>query len=380
MKAFKWLGLFLVSAPLATAAAAPVPVPDGLRVREGLRLSVFADQLLNPRGMALASDGTVLVGTQNAGLVYALKDRDGDGVVDGRRIVADGLEGPTGIAVIGEDLYVADMSRVLKYRGAAQWTSTNAQIAGEVIFDGFPKGDMHLWKTLKVGPEGKLYATVGVPCNSCEVSHPLHGRLVRMNPDGSGLEILASGLRNSMGFDFDPNDASLWLSDNGRDWLGDDVPPDELNHLIQPGTDFGFPRCFGKSVPDPVFGKAGACETAQAPEWEFPAHVAALGIHFYRGTRLPAAYQRQLLVAQHGSWNRSRPQGYRLVMIRFKGGHPVAEEPLIEGWLSDSGAVSGRPVDLLELKDGSVLLSDDLGGILYRISPELSRTVSDRER
>lgn len=365
----------MVCAPLATAAA---PVPEGLRVREGLRLSVFADQLLNPRGMALGPDDTVLVGTQNAGLVYALKDRDGDGVVDGRRIVADGLEGPTGIAVIGEDLYVADMSRILKYQGAAQWTSTNAQIEGEVIFDGFPKGEMHIWKTLKVGPEGKLYAAVGVPCNSCEVSHPLHGRLVRMNPDGSGLEILASGLRNSMGFDFDPNDASLWLSDNGRDWLGDDVPPDELNHLIQPGTDFGFPRCFGKSVLDPVFGRPGACEAAQAPEWEFPAHVAALGIHFYRGTRLPAAYQGQLLVAQHGSWNRSRPQGYRLVMIRFKGGQPVAEEPLIEGWLSDSGAVSGRPVDLLEQKDGSLLLSDDLGGILYRISPEPSKTVSDR--
>ena len=189
----------------------------------------------------------------------------------------------------------------------------------------------------------------------------------RIDPDGNNFEIIAHGVRNSVGFDWHPVTKTLFFTDNGRDHLGNDIPPDELNQLSKVGQHFGYPYCHGGTIADPKFGKERECTEFTAPQWRFPAHVAPLGIRFYQGDQFPASYRNQLFVAQHGSWNRDIPDGYRIMQLHFKNGQPVSESVFAQGWLSKSGKVSGRPVDILELKDGSLLVSDDKRGVIYRI-------------
>jgi glucose/arabinose dehydrogenase len=337
-----------------------------IRLPPGFTISVFSTQVAGARSMALGDDGTVYVGSLGQGKVYALRDADKDGQAEQVSTIADELDAPNGVAWLNGDLYVAEVSRIGIIRDIGAHLASPS--VPEAIYEGYPSDRHHGWKYLRVGPDGKLYTAVGAPCNVCKPEKDPYATLTRLDPDGQHFEIIARGLRNSVGFDWHPDNRELWLTDNGRDWLGDDVPPDELNHAPQLGLNFGFPHCFGKGITDPEFGKEAACARFTAPEWEFPAHVAALGIRFYTGDQFPGRYQKQLFVAQHGSWNRTSPQGYRVAMVRFENGRPVAEEAFAEGWLRPDGKVLGRPVDVLQMPDGSFLVSDDHAGAIYRIS------------
>ena len=363
------LRITLLAALLLISSCVVAAPPDlgQLRVPPGFSISIFSSQVPGARSMSIAPDGTVYVGTLTEGKVYGLRDTDHDGTADEIVTLASGLDHPNGVAFHAGDLFIAEVSRISVIRDVgAHWQTP---VTPSRVYDGYPTDHHHGWKYLRTGPDGRLYTAVGAPCNVCENDRDIYATLTRLNPDGKGFEIIARGLRNSEGFDWHPATHELWLTDNGRDWLGDDRPPDELNHASRPGLHFGFPYCFGKDIPDPDFGSPTACATHQPPEWEFPAHVAALGMHFHTGTRFPAEYRNQLFVAQHGSWNRSTPQGYRLALIRFADGKPVSEQAFAEGWLRPDGTVTGRPVDVAELPDGALLVSDDLNGIIYRITP-----------
>jgi glucose/arabinose dehydrogenase len=316
--------------------------------------------------MALGADGTVYVGTME-GEVYALKDENRDGVAERALTVASGLNAPNGVAVLEGNLYVAEISRILRFKKIDGNLESPPQ--PEVVYDALPTEVHHGWKYLRIGPDRKLYTAVGVPCNICLPGKDIFGTVVRLDQDGKNFEIFARGVRNSVGFDWHPESRELWFTDNGRDWLGDDAPPDELNHAPRPGLHFGYPYCHGKDISDPEFGKRKSCGELIPPAWSFPAHVAPLGVRFYTGGQFPAEYRNQLFVAQHGSWNRSRPSGYRIVVVRFENGRPTGEQTFAEGWRTDNGTkATGRPVDILQMPDGALLVSDDKRGAVYRIS------------
>jgi hypothetical protein len=238
-----------------------------------------------------------------------------------------------------------------------------------VIYDQFPTSEHHGWKYLRIGPDDKLYTAVGAPCNICEPEKPIYSSLVRLNVDGSGFEPLARGIRSSVGMDWQPETNALFFTDNGRDYMGDDLPPDELNQWTTIGQYFGFPYCHGGDIPDPEFASADKmCSQFTAPVWKFKAHVATLGMRFYRGAQFPVEFKNQLFVAQHGSWNRSIPQGYQVSLVKFNLGQPVSEQVFIDGWLTKDYDVLGRPVDTLEMPDGSLLISDDKLGVIYKVT------------
>jgi len=355
----------LMFACMKSDASEPIK-PGMIRLPPGFTLSLYSDQVPGARSMTLGDDGTVYVGTLGQGKVYALRDSDRDGKADQHSTVAQGLDAPNGVAWLNGDLYIGEVSRISKIVDIRSHVDGSAAL--QVIYDQYPGDKHHGWKYLRAGPDGKLYTAVGAPCNVCKPQKDPYATLTRLDADGRHFEIYARGLRNSVGFDWHPDNHELWLTDNGRDNLGDDVPPDELNHAPDPGLNFGFPYCFGKAIADPEFGQEAACNRFTPPEWEFPAHVAALGIRFYTGSQFPADYRNQLFVAQHGSWNRTKPQGYRVALVGFKNGKPISEEAFAEGWLMDDGQVRGRPVDVLTMPDGSLLISDDLAGAIYRIS------------
>jgi glucose/arabinose dehydrogenase len=259
---------------------------------------------------------------------------------------------------------VAEVNRILRYDDVE--SNLNDLPEPVVVNDDFPSDRGHGWKFIRFGPDGKLYVPVGAPCNVCEVNDP-YGSITRMNPDGTGREIFAGGVRNTVGFDWHPETGDLWFTDNGRDQLGDDVPPDELNHAPQPDLHFGFPYCHGGTIPDPEFGDERSCAEFTPPAMPLGPHVAALGMRFYTGTMFPEEYRHQIFIAEHGSWNRSTPIGYRISLVRLENNQAVSYETFAEGWLRDDQAW-GRPVDLLLMPDGSLLVSDDFAGAIYRIS------------
>lgn len=356
-------GLLAGFAVSACAGKDPVNL-DPIKLPQGFHISVYADGLPGARSMALAEDGTVYVGSQED-KVYALPDLNHDGLADGVLTVATGLNHPNGVAVLKGDLYIAEIDRIVKLPDVGAHLSQPTK--PQLVFDGYPQDRHHGWKYLRAGPDGKLYAGVGAPCNICLSEKEVYASLTRLDPDGRHFEVFAHGIRNTVGFDWQPETGTLFFTDNGRDLLGDDRPPEELNSVDRPGQHFGYPFCHGGEIPDPEFGKLRACREFTPPVWKFPAHVAPLGLRFYRGKQFPSAFRGQLLVAQHGSWNRTVAQGYRLVLVKFSGGKPVADEVFAEGWLQADGGVSGRPVDVLELADGSLLISDDLQGVIYKI-------------
>jgi glucose/arabinose dehydrogenase len=239
--------------------------------------------------------------------------------------------------------------------------------APAVVTDRLPRDRHHGWKFLAFGPDGWLYVPVGAPCNVCEPPGPLHETIARMRADGSGLEVFARGIRNSVGFDWHPGTKTLWFTDNGRDRMGDDEPPDELNHAPRPGLHFGFPYCHGKTIADPELGRKHACSEFTPPAMELGPHVAALGMRFYTGSMFPPEYHRQIFIAEHGSWDRSVPIGYRVSLVRLEGDRAVKRDVFAEGWLQN-GRPWGRPVDVLVMPDGALLVSDDHAGAIYRIS------------
>jgi glucose/arabinose dehydrogenase len=365
MKLTKYLLALTLFAEVAQAAETDAWL-SAIKLPPGFRISLFTEQTPNARSLALGEDGTVYVGTVAEGRVYAVRDDDRDGRADRVLTVASGLNAPNGVAYLKGDLYIAEIQRIVKLKDIAAHLADPPK--PELVYDGYPSDRHHGWKYLRVGPDGRLYAPVGAPCNICLSEEPVYASLTRLDADGKNFEIFAHGIRNTVGFDWRPETGELWFTDNGRDYLGDDAPPEELNHAPKAGLHFGYPYCHAGSIADPEFGKRRSCPEFTPPAWTFPAHVAPLGIRFYHGTQFPAGYRGQLFVAQHGSWNRSQPQGYRLAMVKFQDGKPVADEVIAEGWLRPDGEVLGRPVDLLELADGSLLVSDDKRGVIYRIT------------
>ena len=356
--------LLLLAFPRATLADPKDIRLDTVKLPPGFRISVYTDAVPGARSMTMGEKGTLFVGTRDAGVVYAVVD-SGDGT-RGREVVtlAKNLNEPNGVAVKGGALYVMEISRLLRFDDIeGRLKSPPAPV---VVTDAFPKDPHHGWKFIAFGPDGLLYVPIGAPCNICRRSDP-YASITRVKADGSGFEIVARGVRNSVGFDWHPQTKELWFTDNGRDWLGDDSPPDELNRAPQKGLHFGFPYCHGGDVKDPEFGKEFPCSNFVSPALKLGAHEAALGMRFYTGTAFPADYRDQIFIAEHGSWNRKKKVGYRVALVRLKAGKPISEEAFAEGWLQGEKAW-GRPVDVLVRPDGSLLVSDDQAGAIYRIS------------
>ena len=325
----------------------------------GFSIEVYAE-VPNARSMALGDKGTVFVSNKSGRSIYAV-------VVDGDstrtiKIVGD-LNTPNGIAFHDSYLYVAENNRVTRYADIEH--NLEDVPKGEVLDIDLPSKKRHGWRYISFGPDGKLYISIGAPCNICDEDG--FGEIVRMNADGSGRETFASGIRNSVGFTWHPQTDELWFTDNGRDMLGDDLPPDELNRAPSAGLHFGYPYCHAGDIPDPRYGEGRDCNNFAAPAQKLGPHVASLGVRFYTGQMFPDKYLGQIFIAEHGSWNRSKKIGYRVALVRLEGGVPVAYEPFAEGWLQNE-SFSGRPVDLLVLGDGSMLVSDDHANKIYRIS------------
>lgn len=348
-------------------AASPehAAVLQQLRLPPGFSIDIFAAEIPNARQMAVGDNGIVYVGSRQ-GNVYAVQDKDGDGVAEQKYLIADQLNLPNGVAYKDGNLYIAEIQRISRIENIGQRLAMPPKPL--TVFDQFPSDRHHGWKYLRFGPEGKLYTAVGAPCNVCDPDKPIYGSLIRMNPDGSNIEILARGIRNTVGFDWETRTGHLFFNDNGRDHLGDDVPPDELNEWSQVGQHFGFPYCHAGTIPDPEFGAGKECYKFAAPGWRYKAHIAPLGMRFYTGKQFPDIYFRQLFVAQHGSWNRTQPQGYQVNVVKFREGQPYNEQNFITGWLTSSGQVLGRPNDIVQLRDGSLLISDDSLGVIYRVT------------
>ena len=344
------------------------PDLSAINLPTGFSIEIWSDNVPNARSMTLGDNGTVFVSTRRDGRVYAVVPR-------GRAsptvlTLAEKLKTPNGIAFHDGDLYVAENHRIIRYNDIE---SNLGEIPKpEVVIDSLPTESYHGWRYIDFGPDGMLYISIGAPCNVCDREG--FANISRMNVDGSEQEVVAHGVRNSVGFSWHPDSGEFWFTDNGRDMLGDNVPPGELNHAPKIGMHFGFPFCHGGDIPDPDFGEQRDCDEFVAPAQKLPAHVAPLGMLFYTGNMFPDEYDDQVLIAEHGSWNRSKKVGYRISLVRMANGNAVGYEVFADGWLQNEES-SGRPVDLLVLDDGSMLVSDDQNGIIYRIS--YSRPLND---
>jgi glucose/arabinose dehydrogenase len=347
-----------------------------LVVPPGFQVTLFADSVGNAREMALGPRGTVFVGSW-IGKVYAVIDRNGDHKADRVVVIASGLDQPNGVAIRKGALYVATKSKILRFDDIEN--HLDAPPAPVVVRDSLPNPkEGHTWKFIAFGPDDLLYISAGSTCNVC-LPAPMTAAILRMKPDGSNLEVFAAGVRNSVGFDWHPTSHEMWFTDNGRDMMGDDVPNDELNVAWKPGMHFGFPYCHQGDVPDPEFGAQRACSTTEPPVQKLGAHVAALGFTFYTGSMFPASFKNAVIIAEHGSWNRSTPSGYRVMVARTDGRRVTSYEPFVDGFMPGLGssapggraatrAAIGRPVDVLQMPDGSILISDDFANRILRVS------------
>ncbi len=346
------------------AAQAPAGLA-GLKLPKGFQIAVYADKVESARELAVTASGLVFVGSRKAGKVYALVDADRDGVAEKVVTVAEGLNKPNGVALLDGALYVGEISRILKFDNIEQTYA--GKPAYKVIKDDLPSDTWHGEKYIKAGPDGKLYIPIGAPCNVCDKEEDAYAKIWRMNPDGSNWELFARGVRNTVGFTWHPVTKEMWFTDNGRDELGDNMPSCELNVAPKAGMHFGFPYCHAGVLPDPQFGKGKSCDAYTAPVAQLGPHVAPLGLAFYTGTQFPAQYRNQLLVAEHGSWNRANKIGYQVRLITLYGNKLVSDTAFIDGFLQDE-QVSGRPVDIAVMPDGSILVSDDHAHKVYRVS------------
>jgi glucose/arabinose dehydrogenase len=340
-----------------------VPPQEGVTLPAGFGISVFVGGLSNPRMMAMGPDGELYVAERGADRVVRLPDRDDDGIADGVGVVADGLRSPSSIAFyVDGSLYVGETSRVLRLRDTEGDGVFEEQ---EVVIEGLPSGG-HSTRTLLFSPDGEhLFVSIGSSCNVCVEGDERRATIMRFDPDGSSGEIYISGLRNAVGITFRPGTEELWATNNGRDRLGDDQPPETI-YLVREGDYAGWPECHAGRI-DPDFGEPGACQGVAVPEVEMQAHSAPLGLTFYTGAQFPAEYQGALFVAFHGSWNRSIPTGYKVVVIRMDDGRPGHVQDFAVGWLRDDGSYWGRPVDVIAGPEGSLFVSDDGGGVIYRV-------------
>ncbi len=379
-QSLRWPGMYLkyvlviitaLSAMTATTLHAARLYMDELVLPEGFVIDVYAHDVVNARQMALGDKGTLFVGSRTAGNVYALRDTNGDSRADEKYLVAKDLNMPSGIAFKDGSLYVGAVNRILRYDDIENRLSNPPEPV--VITDSLPDDEHHGWKYLGFGPDGYLYVPVGVPCNICLSSDERHGTILKMNAETGAYEIFASGIRNSVGFDWHPQTKQLWFTDNGRDWMGDDLPPDELNRAPIAGLNFGFPYVHGVAVLDPQFGarldqSLTDAEDFIKPSLELGAHVAPLGMTFHSGKQFPESYRGRIFIAEHGSWNRSDKTGYRVISVTLNNNRVVKLEPFVTGWLDHEEQTAwGRPVDIINMPDGSMLVSDDYAGAVYRI-------------
>ncbi len=364
------LGIALVVPQQASAAPADAikKLLTKVKLPPGFKISLYA-VVPRARSMVVGKPmGTVFVGSRH-GTIHLLQDRDRDGVAEVVIMKTDKLKVPNGVAFQDSELYFAEQNRIVKWAVPAEFDPDLPMIPPLFIpiMEGLPDEFLHGWRYLGFGPDRKLYVAIGSPCNIC-MPKGLEGSILRMDPDGKNMTVYAKGVRNSVGFDWHPKTGEMFFTDNGGDGMGDDVPSDELNNVTAPGQHFGFPYFAGGTDKSAEFGDKKPPQSTVAPVIKFQAHTANLGIHFYTGSMFPAEYKNDAFVAQHGSWNRSSPVGYQVMRIRFNDeGKPVGKEVFASGFLEGENAW-GRPVDIKTLPDGSLLVSDDFVGAIYRIT------------
>ena len=366
------LGVLLIAAVALIKSPSDLPL-EKIELPDGFKIEIYADSVPDARQLALSPGGVLFVGSRRAGQVHALLDHDGDHAADEMIRIADSLTMPSGLAFHDGALYVAAVNQILRYDDIE--AHLNDPPEPVVVVDDLPTDRHHGWKFIAFGPDGMLYVPVGAPCNVCERPDP-YATVVRMNPDGSGREVYARGIRNSVGFDWHPGTGELWITDNGSDNISDDpaitdnLPSCELNHAPEPGMHFGYPYFHQGDTPDPEFGEGRTADEFVTPAILLGPHVAPLGIEFYTGEMFPDAYAHQAFIAEHGSWNRREKIGYRVKLVHFdEAGLAVSQEVFARGWLENEEAW-GRPVDLEMLPDGSMLVSDDFANAIYRITYE----------
>jgi glucose/arabinose dehydrogenase len=354
----------MLSLPAATADFSGVL--NKIKLPPGFKISIFAE-MPKPRQIEVGKpNGVVFVGSRH-GHVYSMVDSNRDGVADEISERVSGLNVPNGIAMQDSIIYIGMQDKIVNWPVPAEFDSALPLQPLLPVYEGLKNEFLHGWRYIGFGPDRKLYVALGAPCNICDLEENT-GKIIRMNADGSGVEIVADGVRNSVGFDWHPKTGELWFTDNGADGMGDDTPPDELNRVKTAGQHFGFPYIGGKSTKLAGYEDKKPMGEVTPAEIEFQAHTANLGIEFYDGSMFPKEYKNDAFVAQHGSWNRTEPVGYRIMRIRFDdAGNAVGKEVFADGWLSDGAAV-GRPVDIEEMADGSLLVSDDFANVVYRIS------------
>lgn len=360
--------LAALAAGCGSSAAQKLPL-ERIQLPPGFRIELLAE-VPNARSLALGARGTLFAGSRSGGKVHALELRaaPGGGYSAGKlHLVAQGLSMPNGVALRDGALYVAEVSRILRFERIEE--RLEAPPPSAVVYDRLPGDFHHGWKFIRFGPDGQLYVPVGAPCNVCERDAERYAMIGRLDVAAAvpRLEVVARGVRNSVGFDWHPLSKEFWFTDNGRDWMGDEQPADELNRAARPGLHFGFPYCHQGDLPDPEFGRARSCAEFEPPARKLGPHVAALGMRFYTGAMFPPEYRNQIFIAEHGSWNRSKKTGYRIMLAKLEGSRVVSYEPFAQGWLQGESAW-GRPVDLEVLPDGSLAVSDDSAGVIYRIS------------
>ncbi len=337
---------------------------EQIKLPPGFKIEIYSDAVPNARAMALSPAGILYVGTMSKGEVYAIQDKDGDGKAETKWTIAKGLKMPVGVAISNGDLYVSEISRILKFPDIEQHLDDPQQ---EIFVDNYPDKEHHGWKFIAFGPDGNLYVPVGAPCNICEPDDEIFATITRINMSTKQREIVQRGIRNTVGFTWHPDTKEMWFTENGGDWLGEDMPACELNYAPHDGMNFGFPYCHQGDYPDPKLGKKHACSEFTPPAEKLGAHVAPLGLDFYTGSMFPKEYINQLFIAEHGSWNRTKPSGYKVVAVKIADNVVESVTVFAEGWL-DGGAAWGRPVDVEFLPDGSMLVSDDAAGVIYRIT------------
>jgi glucose/arabinose dehydrogenase len=353
---------------LAPVAPPPLPAaPDKLPIARlkaapGFYIEVYAAGMANARSLALGDKGTVFVGSRLVDKVYAIVNKDGKREV---KILAFGLYRPNGVAFHNGTLYIAELSKISKIDNVEDVLDDPPKPT--VIYDNLPKDEAHGWKFIGIGPDNKLYVPVGQPGNNV-LHDDAHGQIRRINLDGTDPEVVAYGVRMSVGFDWHPRTKQLYFTDNGRDWMSEDVPEDKLNRLTRVGEDFGVPYCYQGNIADPELGWGHSCSEYTPPVGLLGPHAGALGMRFYTGSMFPRSYKNAIIVARHGSWNRSKKFGGDVVVVKLDNeGKVKSIEPLVTGFLQDNSYI-GRPVDVLQLKDGSMLVSDDWNGAVYRIT------------
>lgn len=366
---------FLFFILIATACKMSVNMPsrghhdprvDKVDLPEGFHIELFADSVENARSLARGTNGTIFVSTRSKGNVYALRDINGDFIADEKYVLATGLHMPNGVAFKDGSLFVAEVDKIWRYDDIEDKLSNPPK--PKLVTDDLPDESHHGWKYIAFGPDGKLYVPVGAPCNICLKDDKQFASILRMNPDGTGKEVYAHGVRNSVGFDWQPGTDILFFTDNGRDWMGDEVPPCEVNRAPQQDMHFGYPFCHGGDIADPKFGDQRPCSDFTKPFQNLGAHVAPLGMKFYRGNMFPEEYRNKIFIAEHGSWNRKDPLGYRITTVSVEDGKSTGYDIFAAGWLRGGEGAWGRPVDILELPDGSLLVSDDEADMIYRIT------------